>query len=418
MRVACVVAILWVAACGKSQADPVVIDFGEPRADVGLSDGGNDEDAASGDMSSENNGTPPDTERPDLEVVLEREVTFTNGEAELLAFDVPEDAVSVVVSVTGEAGHQFTLAGWTNGDGSDLVEYGWLDTDPGAPTICISACTLRVSTAPAAFAAIAPNSESHTVEPGQHTIIAYGIGGAGFAIRPLNDVTAMVRVVIKRLPAAPSAGVLDINFYLTGARGWTSETAPADAEFQEMVAQVDELYDQVGIDVGTITYTDIGEEYAVIENVLLDQSGLEELFALSANQPRNAVNVFLVEELVALAGGGFGAALGFSGGIPGPPQSGTRRSGVVINTKGDPALPIPTAAVLAHELGHHLGLFHTSEAPQRPGDPSPFHDPIADTPQDDPTQLMFHASVESRVLTATQGMVMRGNPWVNHEEAP
>ncbi len=72
--------------------------------------------------------------------------------------------------------------------------------------------------------------------------------------------------------------------------------------------------------------------------------------------------------------------LGFAGGVPGPAGVSTAASAVVLavdsHLDGDGGLDHQQlASTLAHELGHQLGLFHTSEAE---GD---LHDPIADTPE-------------------------------------
>ena len=71
--------------------------------------------------------------------------------------------------------------------------------------------------------------------------------------------------------------------------------------------------------------------------------------------------------------------LGKAGGIPGPPLlHGTWHSGVAVSLVDyydyEPNIGIPvTAETMAHELGHQLGLFHTSEQNGQ------VHDPIPDT---------------------------------------
>ncbi len=358
-----------------------------------------------------------ETPRPELdEVVVDREVTFFSGEADLVVFDVPDDAVSVMVSITGQAGRNYTLGGWRNGDGSELVPFDWFDTEPPSPAlsavarVCLT-CPNRIVAINGAFAAIAPNNEAVSLQPGEHSIRPFGYRSAGFVVNRLNDESATVRVVIKRLPAEPTAGVLDLNVYLTGAQGWTAESAPTDTTLQQMLAEVEAIYSGVGIRLGVITYTDVPEEYAVIESVLFGTK-LQELFALSDGHPRDALNIFLVDELFAGSGpDGMSVLLGIAGGIPGPIEAGTVQSGVAINTTGDPALDVPTSRVIAHEVGHYLGLFHSSEAS---GD---LHDPIADTALNQRTLLMY-ASPDGAEISATQGAVLRHNVWVNHGASP
>lgn len=399
--------ILLAAACGPQRNNDQAA-----RDDAGVREPDAHTDAAATDAAAD---AGPDTDagagevvREDLEVVLDREVTIQDGYGGRLAFDVPDDAVSVVVSVTGEGARFYSLAEWKNGDGSDVVASNWLSADQAAPDLCLS-CPNRIASSKAAFAAILPNNESTEVVPGTHNIDVYAYSKSGFAASPLASGTAQVRVVVKRASAAPEAGILDINFHLTGAAGLTAETAPNDADFQQALADLEELYSQVGLRLGTITYTDIGEEYQVIESVLFSQSDLQELFSLSVDAPRHALNVFIVEELISEIGG---VLLGVSGGIPGPAIGGTARSGVAIATKRTPEVDTEMFKVIGHEVGHHLGLFHTSE--QDFGAGASVHDPIEDTPEGDATLLMYYFGSGTKI-TATQGRVMRLNPWVRHE---
>jgi hypothetical protein len=90
--------------------------------------------------------------------------------------------------------------------------------------------------------------------------------------------------------------------------------------------------------------------------------------------------LFLVDDIV--AGPGM-AVWAVAGGIPVAPMPGTRRSGVAVNAQVVDLDPSRAAQVLAHEIGHALGLYHTSEATVRPGQPGEaplvIHDQLTDT---------------------------------------
>jgi len=125
--------------------------------------------------------------------------------------------------------------------------------------------------------------------------------------------------------------------------------------------------------------------------------------------------VFFVEDLLTGAAGsqGFGILLGVSGGIPGPAGlMGTGRSGVVLALKRSAQAPTPLYKVFSHEVGHFLGLYHTSE--QNFGGGQQIHDQLPDTPENDPTMVM-HNSGNGDILSASQGSTMRLNPWVRQE---
>jgi hypothetical protein len=105
-----------------------------------------------------------------------------------------------------------------------------------------------------------------------------------------------------------------------------------------------------------------------------DEYEASETFLYGAGAARPAIDVFLIASGTTL--------LGMAGGIPGAQaMHGTRSSGVVIGLDdlesgidgGIYELDFPPV-LLAHEIGHFLGLFHTSES-----DGSSF-EPLSDTP--------------------------------------
>ncbi|HEY6881573.1 MAG TPA: hypothetical protein VI299_26285, partial [Polyangiales bacterium] len=97
---------------------------------------------------------------------------------------------------------------------------------------------------------------------------------------------------------------------------------------------------------------------------------LDELFRLSAGLELPGVNVFII--------GDMGDYIGIAGGIPGPlGLHGTERSGLALaaDLMGD---LVGADQVLLHEIGHYLGLFHTSESS------GAVLEPLSDTPECDP----------------------------------
>lgn len=111
--------------------------------------------------------------------------------------------------------------------------------------------------------------------------------------------------------------------------------------------------------------------YAFIDSGLDGAPGeLQELFALGAGSGRGSLPLFLVRDVT--------GALGIAGDIPGAwMHPGEVTNGVAIAVDPlfdpDPTTP-PVGRVIAHEAGHFLGLFHTSEAD------GTVVEPIDDTP--------------------------------------
>ena len=355
-------------------------------------------------------GGGTDTTNPNgsvVELLPSQVATLTQSVAGPFTFTVPENAVSVTISINGPTDGYVTLADWTDSTGFELVSAGWTNQDP---TFCLS-CNNRIASAEGAFAAIAPNNPSSQLTPGDHTFSVYGfkLEGGLFSqeLLPL-DGTVEIRVQAKVLPEVPETGILDMNLHFTGAQGLTAETAQTDSSFQATLDTVREIYAQVGIEIGNLTYVDAPSEFQVIENVMGGDSDLMALFATTGSQSNNALNVFFVDELKN-GDFAFGVILGIAGGIPGPPLwQGTPKSGVAIAIKPVQGAPAQVETTVAHEVGHFLGLFHTSEQSF-----TGIHDPLPDTPDNDASYLMFNTGEGNR-LSPWQGRVMRSNPWVRH----
>lgn len=345
-----------------------------------------------------------------MTIVDDEVVMIAMGQSSDITFDVPDDAVSVTVTVTGQAGETYAVGKWLNGDGTPLIYDAWY-TSEMTGGICLM-CDNRIVASESAFASLAPNNEVPTIVPGTHTVTAAAFTQSLFALDPAASAMATVRVEIKVAPEEPAMGTLDLNLYFSGAGDLTAESAQADADFQQTLTDLNALYQTAGITIGEVTYTDIDPMFQVIEGVLEPDSDLQRMFALSGDNSKSALNVFVVQEINAGGPlGNFGTILGISGGIPGPPMNGTGRSGVALALERTPEANTDLYKVFGHEVGHHLGLFHTSE--QNFGFGPQVHDPIGDTAENDDTNLMFHFG-DGETLSATQARVMRLNAWVGH----
>jgi hypothetical protein len=214
-------------------------------------------------------------------------------------------------------------------------------------------------------------------------------GTAGCASGGSTSSTYDVTVVTRAAPPFP--GTVDVAFYLVTTR-FTAASAVSNPGMQRMLSTLRTLYTRAGLCLGTVTFYDVPSwaksKYAT--GVSADLTGpcdnLDQMFTLSL--PGNTLNFFLVDNITQGTGGGVGTVVGIDGTIPAPSTiGGTVHSGAVVNAANIGAGVCGTsldfnrcgddevAYITAHEGGHWMGLYHTTESFG-----STF-DPVADTGQ-------------------------------------
>jgi hypothetical protein len=206
-----------------------------------------------------------------------------------------------------------------------------------------------------------------------------------------------VKVLLRSGPET-STGSLDVDVYVVSAKWATAADAAADGNVARMMRSLATVLGHAGICLGNVVLHDVPQwmktQYA---SVSVDGTppcdALSQLFTL-ATAPSTSVHLFLLDELTtsSLPGGGSGYQLvGIDGSIPGPsgvPGTIIGGAAVTVADLGSSAIGACTggldiahcsddslAYVVAHEMGHWLGLYHPTE---QTGDT---FDPLSDTPR-------------------------------------
>ena len=197
--------------------------------------------------------------------------------------------------------------------------------------------------------------------------------------RAVGSATADVIVSLRSDVAVEVERLIDLNFVYLPDCGLTPAVVDTSYWFQQFLEQAEVWMAPTGIRLGRVTHTSLDRpEFSVVGS--WREAG--RMFRTSAGigHPRT-LNVYCYDS----AEGELTGAVGFSGAIPGPAANGLRDSGIALKTspvmncfppndKGYSCLDA-YASLFAHEVGHYVGFYHTTE-----GDLED-EDPFSDTPR-------------------------------------
>ena len=350
-------------------------------------------------------------------VQVARGLSVSGGQSDPLTLEVPNGTLGFAVLASGSGADLMIIGEMVDPNGNTI--YDFQDPFGGQARFFPSDDTITQ---------YLPSSPRSAPIPGTYTFRLIKDGGTKSI-----DVDA----VIKKADGEPQGGALDVNFFFANVSDLDGGGAKDDADFKKTVGELRRIYQQQDIELGEVHFCDLSggdaNKYAVIDSVDGPGSELSQMFSLSGRagdlgcSPDQALNFFMVQEIV---GGRAGyIILGIAGGIPGPPGvHGTSHSGVAVTMAGWRRNPTQLAQTMAHEGGHYLGLFHTTEAE------GTAFDPLSDTPQCDngfdrnsdgivdyqectsgrgAENLMFWAAGDdAETVTGNQGFVLLRNPAV------
>jgi hypothetical protein len=177
---------------------------------------------------------------------------------------------------------------------------------------------------------------------------------------------------------------IDLNVYLVGVPDVRAEIANGDLNIAETLDAFEETFALLDVEIGQVRFFDADEDTVDRFSIIRSDNDLYLLNATSAPpgdelDDHLSTNLFLVRDIQ------MGGAIGVSAGLPGPAGlHSTGGSGVVLTTSAlgeGSGGNLLTAQIMAHEVGHYLGLWHTTELNGRGVDP------LDDTPECQTDQL-------------------------------
>ncbi len=219
---------------------------------------------------------------------------------------------------------------------------------------------------------------------------------------------------------------VDINVYFA-TRLFNEKNASKNKDLQEILSALDALLTPAGIEIQTPRFHDLSEEEkerfsAILPSQIRALSSRGRPFS-PTKDGHLSIDIFMVDDI-------FGGALGISPSLPGAPGlHGNANNGLVFSLVDLGFDNAGIGFIMAHEIGHYLGLRHTSETlsgenRERTKNIVGIQDPLSDTPFcetidtdcPDSTNLMFPILPDKNkrvgTLTPMQSEVLRASPFV------
>lgn len=323
----------------------------------------------------------------------------TCGASKTYTFTVPSGAEGFFVGPFTRDGQKIVPTTLTHPDGSELDirnEYEFMAINP----------ELLGSMAPILF----PGSDRAEFRD--------RFGGGEWT---LSVETQSSEVCFYAIPQPQAGTELDINLYFVGVPGLKASDAESDSDIGEVEQVVRAIYGKMDVSAGVANYIDVSDSVASSYSIIRDFNDVYDLVATSTapgsgKEAALSVNVFLINDFNISEAPGL---LGVSTGIPGVAGlHGNSGAGLVFSTAalGDDNRQL--GQTMAHEIGHFLGLRHTTEHGFG------VYDPITDTPEclnpqlasfcPDSSNFMFAFALGGQQTDVTGGQeyVVRRNPLV------
>ncbi len=211
--------------------------------------------------------------------------------------------------------------------------------------------------------------------------------------------------------AENATGLINLNVHLGVSTGISAAEAPNNQAMTEFLTKIDDLLQPGDLALRRVRFFDVAN--AAYDDLELQTGEYFTLFSTATDSEQNDLDLFLIDGF--LDNGIPTGVVGISGGIPGPyhaagfPTAGVAIAWSAITNVYDPLF---AGVIAAHELGHYLGLFHTTES-FSPGEVDENGDPITLGPRDyDPIEDTVECAPGDGQSTSAGNCVNQGTQYV------
>ncbi len=315
-----------------------------------------------------------------------------------IKFTMPTGTIGFYIAPFAPGGQKVTPTKLTypNGTTLDILkDYDFLAINP----------EILGSLAPILFPASDSTAFKNAFGPGDYT---------------LSVTTTATDLCYYVIPKTSPGTTLAVNLYFVGT-SVNASAAKTNANVKQVVDIVKRIYSSMGITASVSNYFDASAEVTSQYSIIRDFNDVYNLVASSQSPGTTAaeslsVNVFLIQDFNISEAPGL---LGVSTGIPGMAGlHGNSGAGLVFSSASLGSDNTQLGQTMAHEIGHFLGLRHTTEHY------GSAHDPISDTPEclapdlaflcGDATNFMFAYALggDQSKTTAGQAFVVKRSPLV------
>lgn len=297
-----------------------------------------------------------------------------DGASQRLRFDVPSDAWSFVASATAADPKMIiTLETLVGPDGM------LFPASPSAKDSQRYRPTMNASEAAMPYAIMVPNRPELAFPKGTYELQFYAWRALESSTELAAEGTELsVDVVFRRSKAEPSGGKIDLLFLIGSNSLFDAEAAATDPDLQDTLQHAATLLVMAGITIGKVTYENVDRQDYEDDAGALEHAPVAAMLSEHASEAAEAIRVIWLERY---------DEIGIAMGIPGAPArlGLSRVSPAVMELRSRQSWESDRVGLtLAHEIGHLLGLAHTTERDWTT------HDQLRDTPECTTKQATEH----------------------------